>query len=120
MGPKRKERRHQRCVCVSAVKVKMCECLKFNNLHQNSCSCVLTGPSSVFKIVKMIMERNFQPVIIFSFSKKECEAYALQVAKLDFNRGMCICVAIQHTVVLLSHLIVDEWQVMCLTYSSIC
>uniref|UniRef100_A0A8C4GRT9 Exosome RNA helicase MTR4 n=1 Tax=Dicentrarchus labrax TaxID=13489 RepID=A0A8C4GRT9_DICLA len=44
------------------------------------------GPSSVFKIVKMIMERNFQPVIIFSFSKKECEAYALQVSKLDFNR----------------------------------
>uniref|UniRef100_A0A3Q3MIR9 Exosome RNA helicase MTR4 n=1 Tax=Mastacembelus armatus TaxID=205130 RepID=A0A3Q3MIR9_9TELE len=44
------------------------------------------GPSSVFKIVKMIMERNFQPVIIFSFSKKDCEAYALQVAKLDFNR----------------------------------
>ncbi|XP_072310829.1 exosome RNA helicase MTR4 [Eucyclogobius newberryi] len=44
------------------------------------------GPSSVFKIVKMIMERNFQPVIIFSFSKKECEAYALQVSKLDFNK----------------------------------
>ncbi|KAM4719845.1 exosome RNA helicase MTR4 [Anableps anableps] len=43
------------------------------------------GPSSVFKIVKMIMERNFQPVIIFSFSKKDCEAYALQVSKLDFN-----------------------------------
>ncbi|XP_051540078.1 exosome RNA helicase MTR4 [Myxocyprinus asiaticus] len=43
------------------------------------------GPSNVFKIVKMIMERNFQPVIIFSFSKKECEAYALQVSKLDFN-----------------------------------
>lgn len=34
------------------------------------------------------MERNFQPVIIFSFSKKDCEAYALQVAKLDFNRGL--------------------------------
>ncbi|CAL1567665.1 unnamed protein product [Knipowitschia caucasica] len=44
------------------------------------------GPNTVFKIVKMIMERNFQPVIIFSFSKKECEAYALQVAKLDFNK----------------------------------
>ncbi|KAK6492875.1 exosome RNA helicase MTR4 [Huso huso] len=43
------------------------------------------GPSNVFKIVKMIMERNFQPVIIFSFSKKDCEAYALQVSKLDFN-----------------------------------
>lgn len=51
--------------------------------------CVLSplGPSNVFKIVKMIMEKNFQPVIIFSFSKKECEAYALQVSKLDFNTG---------------------------------
>lgn len=39
----------------------------------------------MFKIVKMIMERNFQPVIIFSFSKKDCEAYALQMTKLDFN-----------------------------------
>ena len=41
--------------------------------------------SSCFKIVKMIMERQFAPVIVFSFSKKECEAYALQMAKLDFN-----------------------------------
>ena len=41
--------------------------------------------SNIFKIVKMIMERNFAPVIAFSFSKKECEAYALQMAKLDFN-----------------------------------
>ena len=38
----------------------------------------------------MIMERNFQPVIIFSFSKKECEAYALQMSKLDFNSGEAI------------------------------
>lgn len=48
---------------------------------------IFTGPSNVFKIVKMIMERNFQPVIIFSFSKKDCEAYALQMTKLDFNTG---------------------------------
>lgn len=40
----------------------------------------------------MIMERNFQPVIIFSFSKKECEAYALQVAKLDFNTGIIVII----------------------------
>lgn len=33
----------------------------------------------------MIMERNFAPVIIFSFSKKDCEVYAMQMAKLDFN-----------------------------------
>jgi ATP-dependent RNA helicase DOB1 len=43
------------------------------------------GQTNIFKIVKMIMERNFAPVIIFSFSKKDCEIYALQMAKLDFN-----------------------------------
>lgn len=64
-----------------------CEkCLQFTSEY--TMMFTSTGPSSVFKIVKMIMERNFQPVIIFSFSKKECEAYALQVAKLDFNKGM--------------------------------
>ncbi|XP_050304302.1 exosome RNA helicase MTR4 [Anthonomus grandis grandis] len=41
--------------------------------------------TDIFKVVKMIMERNFAPVIIFSFSKKECEVYATQMAKLDFN-----------------------------------
>ncbi|KAG8195554.1 hypothetical protein JTE90_002180 [Oedothorax gibbosus] len=41
--------------------------------------------SNCYKIVKMIMERNFAPVIVFSFSKKECESYAMQMAKLDFN-----------------------------------
>jgi superfamily II RNA helicase len=49
--------------------------------------CIL-GSSNTFKIVKMIMERKFQPVIVFSFSKKECEAYALQMSKLDFNTGV--------------------------------
>ena len=33
----------------------------------------------------MIMDKNFAPVIVFSFSKKECEFYALQMAILDFN-----------------------------------
>lgn len=43
------------------------------------------GDSNCFKIVKMIMERNFAPVIVFSFSKKDCEAYAMSMSKLDFN-----------------------------------
>lgn len=43
------------------------------------------GQANIFKIVKMIMERRFAPVIIFSFSKKDCEAYALQMTKLDLN-----------------------------------
>lgn len=41
--------------------------------------------SDIFKIVKMIMERNFAPVIVFSFSKKDCELFATQMTKLDFN-----------------------------------
>ncbi|XP_001600961.1 exosome RNA helicase MTR4 [Nasonia vitripennis] len=43
------------------------------------------GQTNIFKVVKMIMERNFAPVIIFSFSKKDCEVYAMQLAKLDLN-----------------------------------
>eukprot|EP00124_Ichthyophonus_hoferi_P004650 Ihof_evm3s539 gene=Ihof_evmTU3s539 len=41
--------------------------------------------SDIFKIVKMIMEKELQPCIVFSFSKRECEAHALQLSKLDFN-----------------------------------
>ncbi|EXC12829.1 Superkiller viralicidic activity 2-like 2 [Morus notabilis] len=44
-----------------------------------------SGGSDIFKIVKMIMERKFQPVIIFSFSRRECEQHAMSMAKLDFN-----------------------------------
>lgn len=33
----------------------------------------------------MIMERKFQPVIIFSFSRRECEQHAMSMSKLDFN-----------------------------------
>jgi ATP-dependent RNA helicase DOB1 len=43
------------------------------------------GPSDIYKIVKMIMMKNFNPVIVFAFSKKECEALAMQMSKLEFN-----------------------------------
>ena len=49
----------------------------------------IKGVSSCFKLVKMIMERNMQPVIIFSFSRHNCEAFALELSKLDFNSGTC-------------------------------
>ena len=39
------------------------------------------------QVVKMIMEKQLQPVIVFSFSRRDCEAYALQMSKLDFNTG---------------------------------
>jgi ATP-dependent RNA helicase DOB1 len=46
------------------------------------------GSSNVFKIVKMIMEKHYEPVIVFSFSKRECEAHAMLMSKLDFNSGL--------------------------------
>lgn len=41
--------------------------------------------SDLSKIIKMIMDRNYDPVIVFSFSKRECETNAMQLAKLDFT-----------------------------------
>jgi ATP-dependent RNA helicase DOB1 len=35
--------------------------------------------SDLFKIIKVIMEQNLDPVIIFSFSKKDVETYAKSV-----------------------------------------
>ncbi|VAH27657.1 unnamed protein product [Triticum turgidum subsp. durum] len=44
-----------------------------------------SGTSDIYRIVKMIMDRKFQPVIIFSFSRRECEHHAMSMSKLDFN-----------------------------------
>ncbi|KAF9809026.1 hypothetical protein IEO21_07624 [Rhodonia placenta] len=43
------------------------------------------GPSDIQKIVKMIMLKNYNPVIIFAFSKRECESLALTLSKFEFN-----------------------------------
>ncbi|KIH43490.1 hypothetical protein ANCDUO_26503, partial [Ancylostoma duodenale] len=41
--------------------------------------------SNVVKIIRTIKERDMLPCIIFSFSRKECEAYALSLKDMDFN-----------------------------------
>ena len=41
--------------------------------------------SDIYKVVKLIMDRNYDPVIVFSFSKRECETLALQMAQLDLT-----------------------------------
>ncbi|ODQ79273.1 hypothetical protein BABINDRAFT_162307 [Babjeviella inositovora NRRL Y-12698] len=43
------------------------------------------GKSDIYKIVKMIWMKKYNPVIVFSFSKRDCEALALKMSKLDFN-----------------------------------
>jgi ATP-dependent RNA helicase DOB1 len=41
--------------------------------------------TDIFRIVKMIIERNFDPVIVFAFSKKECERLVLSMSALDLT-----------------------------------
>ncbi|CAH8497985.1 unnamed protein product [Dicrocoelium dendriticum] len=40
---------------------------------------------NVVQIVRLLKHRSLEPIIVFSFSKKECEIYALQLAKFDFT-----------------------------------
>eukprot|EP01033_Poteriospumella_lacustris_P000314 gene314-200_t len=41
--------------------------------------------ADLLKIVHLIMARGLEPCIVFSFSKKDCETYALQMGKMEFN-----------------------------------
>ncbi|KAF5390934.1 hypothetical protein D9757_003924 [Collybiopsis confluens] len=41
--------------------------------------------SDVSRIIKMIMVKNYNPVIVFSFSRRECESNALTMSKFEFN-----------------------------------
>ncbi|KAK3344301.1 rRNA-processing arch domain-containing protein [Lasiosphaeria hispida] len=39
----------------------------------------------IAKIIRMIMKKQFQPVIVFNFSKRECEQMALATSGMKFN-----------------------------------
>ncbi|RMZ88338.1 hypothetical protein DV736_g4422, partial [Chaetothyriales sp. CBS 134916] len=43
------------------------------------------GSSDIYRIVRMIIMKKYNPVIVFSFSKRDCEAYALQMSSMAFN-----------------------------------
>jgi len=45
----------------------------------------LREESDISKIVKMIMQRGYDPCIVFSFSKRECESLASQMEKMDLT-----------------------------------
>jgi len=38
----------------------------------------------VLKLVKIINDQNLLPCVVFSFSKRECEKYAVELSKMDF------------------------------------
>ena len=39
----------------------------------------------MYKLMKMIVSRDFYPVIVFSFSRRECEEHPKALQKLDFT-----------------------------------
>ncbi|KAK3683460.1 rRNA-processing arch domain-containing protein [Podospora appendiculata] len=41
--------------------------------------------SDIAKIIKMILKKKFQPVIVFSFSKRQCEQLAIATSVMKFN-----------------------------------
>ena len=45
-----------------------------------------TAKNDVLKIVKMCQERNYLPVIVFAFSKKECESNMMSLRHVDLTR----------------------------------
>ena len=41
--------------------------------------------SDIFRVVKMVVDRRYDPLIVFSFSRRDCEAHAVALAALDLN-----------------------------------
>lgn len=39
------------------------------------------------KLIKLVMDNNLQPLIVFSFSKTVCQFYANEISKMDFTDG---------------------------------
>jgi superfamily II RNA helicase len=39
--------------------------------------------NDIQKIVKLIKDRRFEPVVVFSFNRRECEQYATSLRSLD-------------------------------------
>ena len=58
-------------------------CTRCLNTRKSLILCL--GPSDISKIIKMIMLKNYNPVIVFSFSKRDCEGLALTLSKFEFN-----------------------------------
>lgn len=54
---------------------------------RNKSNILFIGSSDIVKIVKMIMMKNYNPVIIFAFSKRECEALARNMIKFEINNA---------------------------------
>lgn len=46
-----------------------------------------TEGTDLNKVLKLVIEKKYNPVIVFSFSKKEVEAYAMSMTKFDLTNA---------------------------------
>jgi ATP-dependent RNA helicase DOB1 len=58
---------------------------RWNKSGTNLSSSNSSTESGCYKVLQTIMDKNMAPVIVFSFSKKECEAHAILSSKSDYN-----------------------------------
>ncbi|CAJ0766986.1 20657_t:CDS:10 [Entrophospora sp. SA101] len=61
------------------------EYIDYKGKKKSSLPQTIKGLSDVYKIVNMIMLKKYDPVIFFTFSRKECENLALHINHLDLN-----------------------------------
>ena len=64
--------------------MKEVETSKFNKKKMGNMKMNQMDENPVERIVKLLTKKGMDPVILFCFSKKECEQYAIKI-KLDFN-----------------------------------
>lgn len=55
------------------------------NKHINKGGNNQQSGKDIYKIVRMLLYKEFHPVIVFSFSKRECEFHAMELKGLTFN-----------------------------------
>lgn len=60
---------------------------KGNNKKTNKGGAASDAQSDMSKIIKMIMKKSFHPVIVFNFSKRDCESMALNISHMTFNNS---------------------------------
>ena len=53
----------------------------------HTCSRPQKAADDIQRLVEMVKKRQYDPLIVFSFSKKECEAHATATHTLDINTG---------------------------------
>ncbi|KAJ6238352.1 exosome RNA helicase mtr4 [Anaeramoeba flamelloides] len=56
-----------------------------NNNQSSSKNRRLQQSQDIYRVVKLIVEKNYDPIIVFAFSKKQCEVKAMELSQMSFT-----------------------------------